>query len=430
MEQLPVFTALVDQAGIGWNLGRLVAERYRGKALLDGVRDPFSLLKFASAGRCTAKLASDDHACMRADWSRAGGLRESPVQAIYEVAWEGRSLRVVIAQWWEGHEPKKVSLVVADTMEDARAFATAASVFGNDPGKAILRFTSGCWAESGELWSSVQRASFDDLVLANDLKSEIIRDFTSFLAARGEYERHGVPWKRGVLLVGPPGNGKTHCVRALIKLLGVPCLYVQSLQSRYGEEASNIENVFARAKEVSPCCLVFEDLDAMIHDKNRSVFLNQLDGLESAPGLVTIATTNHAERLDPAIVERPSRFDRKYHFGLPGAEERRAYLALWNAKMSDAMRVDDAGRAALVAATDEFSFAYLKELYLSSMMRWMSERGSGSSPRGMRAVLDSQVSALREQMRAGASAQASIASAPKADAVAEYKEAMGLGSEG
>ncbi len=414
--------ALVGDAGIGWNLGRLVAARHPDKALLDGVQAPFDLLKFASAGKCSVSLAHDEHACMRAEWCRLDGLHEAPVDAIYDVEWANHSLRVVLARWFEGaYERTRVSLIVASSMEVARAFATEVSAFCNDPGQTILRFSGGCWTESRELWRAVQSATFDELVLAGDLKSDIQRDFGSFLAARAEYERYGVPWKRGVLLVGPPGNGKTLCLRALIKFLGVPCLYVQSLKSQYGDEDAHIELVFHRAKEIAPCCLVFEDLDAMIHDKNRSLFLNQLDGLESASGLLTIATTNHADRLDPAIVERPSRFDRKYHFLLPGQTERRAYLAQWNGRIGEAMRVEDDVLDRLVERTADFSFAYLKELYLSSMMRWMVDRVPGA----MVTVLDAQAAALREQMKTGAQAQVPTTSAPQADLAAAVQAMMG-----
>ncbi|MBI1948833.1 MAG: ATP-binding protein [Deltaproteobacteria bacterium] len=386
-------------------MGRIVAELNVGRAVLDGVGAPFDVTDFADEGKCTVRLAPDAHSQMRTAWSRAHGLRVAPVNAVYDVTWEGNRLRVVVAAWRAGFERVEQSIVVADTDAVARAFTQAVCMFCNAPGRSVLRFMGGCWSRSHDLWEQVQGASFDDLVLAGDLKARIQEDFTTFLAAKAEYERYGVPHKRGVLFLGPPGNGKTHCLRAVIKLLDVPCLYVQSLKDRYGTEDANIEQVFARARETSPCCLVFEDLDAMIHDKNRSAFLNQLDGLASLDGVLTLATTNHPERLDPAILERPSRFDRKYHFGLPEAPERHRYLGMWNAKLDAAMRIADAELATLVEATHDFSFAYLKELYVSSMVRWMVQRKPGT----MAAELKEQLEALRAQMKTGMAAMALVA---------------------
>ena len=75
---------LVGDSGIGWNLGRLVVARHPGKALLDGVHEPFDLMKFARARRCDVSRAEDEHSSMRADWTRAHGLSESPVNAVYD----------------------------------------------------------------------------------------------------------------------------------------------------------------------------------------------------------------------------------------------------------------------------------------------------------------------------------------------------------
>jgi transitional endoplasmic reticulum ATPase len=77
-----------------------------------------------------------------------------------------------------------------------------------------------------------------------------------------------------------------------------------------GEEAAMTE-VFTKARQMSPCVVILEDLDSLINDRNRSFFLNQLDGLEGNDGLLVIGTTNHFERLDPGLSTRPSRFDRK-----------------------------------------------------------------------------------------------------------------------
>jgi ATP-dependent 26S proteasome regulatory subunit len=142
------------------------------------------------------------------------------------------------------------------------------------------------------------------------------------------------------------------------------------------------------------CCL--EDLDSLITDHNRSFFLNELDGFASNEGVVTIASTNHPERLGPAIMARPSRFDRKYHFGLPDEGERLAYLELWRARLDDAMRPSAETVAALAKGTESFSFAYVKELMVAATVRWAERQEAGT----MDGILSAaELGVLREQMQ-------------------------------
>ncbi len=233
------------------------------------------------------------------------------------------------------------------------------------------------------------REAFFNLILRGNLKQEIRDDLVQFFASRALYDEYGIPWKRGILFIGPPGNGKTHAVKALINSMEQPCLYIKSLQG--------VQQVFDRARRTSPCILVIEDLDSQLYPQNRSAFLNELDGFAANIGIVTLATTNHPERLDPAILERPSRFDRKYHFELPEAPERSSYLALWNASLKPALQLSPEGIDRISELTADFSFAYLKELFLSSMMQWIATPGQST----MEQVMMGKVATLREQMVSG-----------------------------
>jgi AAA+ superfamily predicted ATPase len=224
--------------------------------------------------------------------------------------------------------------------------------------------------------------------------NELKTDLEQFFASRATYERYRIPWKRGLLLVGPPGNGKTHAIKALVNWLRKPCFYVKSLTSKYYSDHDTIKRVFDRVRETVPALLILEDLDSLITDKNRSFFLNELDGFAANTGIVLIATTNHPERLDTAIVDRPSRFDRKYHFALPAPAERAAYIAHWNGTLEAELRLTEAGQSQVVAATDAYSFAYLKELFLSSLMRWINAPHAAT----MDEVMLAQTHVLREQM--------------------------------
>jgi SpoVK/Ycf46/Vps4 family AAA+-type ATPase len=258
----------------------------------------------------------------------------------------------------------------------------------------VLVFENGSWSKDEDLFAAIQGATFDTLILKGHLKDEIHDDVHRFFAAQATYEEYGIPWKRGILLVGPPGNGKTLTVKALVNSVLVPCLYVKNFRAPHGVDEINIRSVFDRARRMAPCVLVLEDLDAQLTPQNRSFFLNELDGFALNRGILTLATTNHPERLDPAILDRPSRFDRKYPFEVPEQPERLAYLALWNATLKPALRLSEEGIGVIADQTEGFSFAYLKELGLSSMMAWIAS--AERSP--MDEVMAAQVVTLREQM--------------------------------
>ncbi len=132
-----------------------------------------------------------------------------------------------------------------------------------------------------------------------------------------------------------------------------------------------------------------------VDDENRSFFLNELDGFAANDGIVTIATTNHPEKLDVAILERPSRFDRKYYFALPALAERNTYLRQWNEKLRPEMQLTDAAIATLAQDTEGFSFAYLRELLLAMMVRWMHQQTSGAMP----LIAAEQLTLLKTQMK-------------------------------
>jgi ATP-dependent 26S proteasome regulatory subunit len=139
---------------------------------------------------------------------------------------------------------------------------------------------------------------------------------------------------------------------------------------------------------------VLEDLDSLIDDENRAFFLNELDGFAANTGVVILATTNHPDKLDPAILDRPSRFDRKYYFNLPSLAERLGFLSFWNQSLEPDLKLSEGALRKLGKATEGFSFAHLKELFLSSMMQWMSE----GRVREMGSVMSNRITVLREQM--------------------------------
>ncbi len=385
-----------SEKAIGYFVGRRLAELYPDKAVLQTKSGSFDLRTYAHNGLCTMELLAGRHSEVDTSWyGEKYGIWKTPANATYSVEWNSRSITVVMMQWPEGHRTAHMRWIIADSSEIAEDFLKEVSEFDSSVRSEILVFEGGCFQKSTELFNSVKSTTFENLILPASMKKEIQDDFHSFFNAREEYERYGVPWKRGVLFHGAPGNGKTHTLKALINWLEQPCIYVKSFTAQYSTDHAQIREVFERARKTTPCLLVLEDLDSLINDKNRSFFLNEMDGFAANTGIVVLATTNHPERLDPAILERPSRFDRKYLFGLPTPEERRDYLTMWNDKSAAELRISDEGIESVVAFTDGFSFAYLKELWLSSMMRWIETKQAGA----MDGIITGQIGTLIEQMK-------------------------------
>ncbi len=379
---------------IAYSISERLSVLFPDRAVLEGTLVYCDVEKFAAAGLCRLEPRSDVHNQFSAGWDEETGLSKSARNVWYLVDWGEHVLEVLILTWSAGFHEQPYIWVIADEESTAKAFYSEVSAWNAEIRDEVLVFDGGCWSKSDTLFRAIRTATFENLVLAGTLKEEIREDLARFFATRDTYEQHGVPWKRGVLFVGPPGNGKTHAVKALINALGKPCLYVKSFQAEHATEHDCIRQVFKRARKSAPCILVLEDLDSLINAGNRSFFLNELDGFAANTGVVALATTNHPERLDPSILDRPSRFDRKYHFDLPGPDERLAYVRLWALALGEALRPTEEGLAEVVVRTEGFSFAYLKELFLSAMMRWIGSPGAMA----MDAVLLEQSELLLGQM--------------------------------
>ena len=384
---------------IAYSVSRELAELFPGCAIVEASACPFGLERYAEAGLCRLALSPQTHSRLETHWYGAEhGLSESLDGGCYQVQWQGDSLEVFLLSWVEGYGKQQKCWIIAEAKETAQALYQSVCEWNAEVRGEVLVFDGGGWQKSQELYQSIKSATFDSLILPRELKQEIQSDFAQFFASREVYARYQVPWKRGVLLLGTPGNGKTHTVKALINQLGQPCLYVKSFKAEYETDHDTIRKVFERARLTTPCILVLEDLDSLIDSTNRSYFLNEMDGFASNSGILTLATTNHPERLDPAILDRPSRFDRKYHFGLPADSERTAFLERWNEQVEPAMRLSAEALKEAVYRTEGYSFAYLKELWLSSMMRWIST----DQKQNMDSVLTGQIETLRVQMQAEA----------------------------
>ncbi|KAG5652414.1 hypothetical protein H0H81_005062 [Sphagnurus paluster] len=264
----------------------------------------------------------------------------------------------------------------------------------------IWVFNEGYWQKNHELWTEIQKGDWKDVILKEDFKKALQKDVYGFFASEKIYKNLSIPWKRGLIMYGPPGNGKTISIKVIMKTCeeqGFTPLYVKSFKSFMGEETA-MADVFNHARQMSPCVLILEDLDSLINDQNRSFFLNQIDGLTGNDGLLVIGTTNHFDRLDPGLSSRPSRFDRKFKFDDPDQEERALYAKYWQHKLKDNKEITfpDELVQGIAEATEHFSFAYLKEAFVSSLVELASYDGEDKPT--FETLIKCQIKTLRKEL--------------------------------
>lgn len=177
--------------------------------------------------------------------------------------------------------------------------------------------------------------SWDSIILDSGIKNEIRGNTINFLHKKKVWSNYGIPMKRGILLAGEPGIGKTIICKALMtEAEKITCI----MTNAYGlVEEDYITELYELAQDLSPCIVFIEDIDLI--GQNREEFgyrsgpallalLAALDGVEEKGGIVTVATTNNLETLDKAIRQRPSRFDRVIKLSLPSLEERKELINL------------------------------------------------------------------------------------------------------
>lgn len=255
------------------------------------------------------------------------------------------------------------------------ALLTAAGIWTQDVHEQVWVYDDQEWSKSSSLWRAVQGTTWDDVVLEPSMRSKLHRDVHGFFDNQELYRKARIPWKRGIIFHGVPGNGKSMTLAVTINELAkrdppIPALYVKSLDACAGPKWS-LQEIFNKARRTAPCLLVLEDLDSLVTDNTRSYFLNEVDGLESNDGILIIGSTNHLDRLDTSVTKRPSRFDRKYHFKLPEEAERLAYCRYWRNKFADSDEVVEFSEELCVVVakwTEGYSFAYLKELFVTALL--------------------------------------------------------------
>jgi len=207
---------------------------------------------------------------------------------------------------------------------------------------------------------------WDSLVLDAQVIRLVKDDFAFFLQREAWFRRFRLPFRRGYLLYGPPGNGKTSVVRVLAAHTSIRAFSLDFSNEELRNDA--LTELFEAASHWAPSLIILEDLERLYGNEDEGQnrtritlqhLLNCLDGLGSKDGTIIVATANHPERLDPAILRRPGRFDRVVSFQTPTVALRREYLS----KLTDGL-LDYDGISLAAKMSEGFSFAQIREAYI------------------------------------------------------------------
>jgi len=225
-----------------------------------------------------------------------------------------------------------------------------------------------------------EKLSWDDIIIDADERHILERNLVRFIESVELFKKKGLRGSRGVLLAGPPGTGKTLACKVLMNELDTTVIYVaRDTIATVGQ----IGDLYKLARRLAPSVVILEDIDTLgglSRDEGDhpllGEFLNCLAGVEENHGVVTLATTNHPEKLDWALTDRPGRFDVRLKFDYPSESSRIAiiekYLSPFKTKK---LNLKDIGKR-----TEKFSGAYLQEIVQMAFMFAHEECGYCDEP--------------------------------------------------
>jgi AAA+ superfamily predicted ATPase len=214
-----------------------------------------------------------------------------------------------------------------------------------------------------------QNIILSDSVLELPIKEpqEILDDINNFWKLKEQFKKYKMVYKRGILMHGPPGCGKSYLIQSLTNKIVSDGGIVFTLNSESKVEMfTNFCQIFRQIEPDRPLLVVMEDIDNIVSQGHGllSALLNVLDGVNQIDNVVYLATTNYPEKLQDRIANRPSRFDRMYEIGLPDDDVREFFI---RAKLhpDDLKKID---MQKWIDATDGYTLSHIKEIIVSTMI--------------------------------------------------------------
>jgi len=247
-----------------------------------------------------------------------------------------------------GHQPFELAVISAKEADPSFAVVVALGIGFLGLG---LYMAFGKYLPFGKRAKST--VSFNDVIGSSEAK-QAFSELVDYLRDPKKYAEFGARPPKGILLVGPPGGGKTHLARALAGETKAAFIVINGSEFSspfFGVGIRKVRSVFAQAKRKSPCILFIDEIDgigqrtkverASDAEPNRIInqILTEMDGFHAANGVIVVGATNKPEALDDAML-RPGRFDRKIHVNVPCVEDRKALFEHYTAKLRSTEPLD------------------------------------------------------------------------------------------
>jgi hypothetical protein len=320
---------------------------------------------------------------------------------------DDRGRYVVLFRGPQQHEEPRVVLellglptaTAQEVLRDLGALALEHNVYRGQ----VLELVAGPGGMSVR-FPDLPATSRDDVVLPEDVLRRVERHALAVAGHREALRAAGQHLKRGLLLHGPPGTGKTHTVRYLVQHLRGTTVLLLS-----GGSLHAVGPVTALARDLQPSAVVLEDVDLVAEDRGFGPgaspvlfeLLDAMDGAAADADLLFLLTTNRADLLEPALAARPGRVDVAVEIGLPDAGARRRLLDLY----ARGVDVDwgDEDRAAAVDRTEGVTASFVKELLRRAVLEALEDSGGTSARVGgehLRRALDDLLDSTQSVTRA------------------------------
>lgn len=188
---------------------------------------------------------------------------------------------------------------------------------------------------------------------------KVVSEIQKFWKNESIFRSYNLTYKRGIILWGPPGSGKSSTIQLIMR----DVVERKGVVIKFTNPALFLEGIrkFREIQPDTPIVVLMEDIDSILEMYSESEVLNILDGVNQIEKVVFLATTNYPEKLGARIINRPSRFDKRFKIGHPNAESRRIYLEYIIGK--DQIKVNKINLDQWIEDTEGFSIAHLKELF-------------------------------------------------------------------